>query len=191
MISMSALLVAAFCGSLTAQIEIPATDQLKASDCTPELFDIIEKEYRRSDIDFNAAYRAEKRIRKVLAVCPSADFNPSLYSKLETLEEEHAYHFFLLAKFYFDQSQKGGRGLKGAQSRFLEIVDKYPHYSRIDEVLFLLSETYEFEDNYDEAEKSLQKLIDDSPSGVFRSNAEVELQQIRTKRLVLKAVEGS
>lgn len=190
-ISMTAILVAVFCGLLNAQNEIPPTDQLKAADCTPELFDRTEKDYRRSSFDSNATFRAEKLITKVLTVCPSASLDTNLQLELETLKEKRAAHFFLIARYYLDQFRENGRGLKAAQSRFLVILDKYPQYSRIEEVVFLLGETYEFESNYDEAEEVLRKLIKDSPAGIFRSNAEVELQKIQTERLLIKAAQGS
>ena len=178
------------CGCTAAQEIIP-TDKLQPSDCSQDLYDRAENEYRRAvSYDSNATVRAEKLISRILAICPSEDINFNMRSELEELREKQAEHFLLIAGYYVDQFEKNGRGLKGGQSRLIEITTKYPHYSKLDEVLLLLAKTYALDDDLEDAESSLKKLIHDFPNTSTLVNAQIELQTIQLNRHLQKIVEG-
>ena len=88
-------------------------------------------------------------------------------------------HNFQVAVFYYDSRyahQKGG--LKGAQSRLKEIVDKYPMFSYMDEVLFRLATTYQQEEEPDEAAKYYQRIMRDYPNSDFIEKATEQLNII-------------
>jgi len=95
------------------ETRIPQAAELTASDCTPELFATVDRDYRARPFR-NSGFRAEEYIRRILGVCPSTSANPVLRRELQTLEEERAEHFFLIAAYYLGQAQKGKFGLKGA-----------------------------------------------------------------------------
>ena len=113
-----------------------------------------------------------------------------MWSELEELREKRAEQFLLIAGYYVDQFEKNGRGLKGGQSRLIEITTKYPHYSKLDEVLLLLAKTYALDDDLEDAESSLKKLIHDFPDSSTLVNAQIELQTIQLNRHLQKIVEG-
>ena len=85
-------------------------------------------------------------------------------------------HNFGVAKFYYDaryEHQHGG--LKGAQSRLKEIETKYPNFSYMDEVLFRLANTYQQEEEPDEAAKYYQRVVRDYPNSEFVEKATEQL----------------
>jgi outer membrane protein assembly factor BamD len=87
-------------------------------------------------------------------------------------------HSLQIARFYRDRFYHGVGGLKGAQSRLREIVEKYPKFSYMDEVLFMLGDLYIQEEEPDEAAKYFQMVARDYPSGDFAEKAREELNKI-------------
>ena len=88
-------------------------------------------------------------------------------------------HNLQIGNFYYKvkyETKKGG--LKGAQSRFKEIVEKYPNFSYMDEVLFRLATTYQQEEEPDEAAKYYQQLLRDHPNSEFGEKARDQLNII-------------
>lgn len=184
------ILLVGSCSVLYAQEIIPPIDQLQSSDCTQDLYNQAEKLYLRGSVDSNTTSRAEQLISKMMATCRFAESDQHLQSELDVLHETRAEHNFLIAKYYFDQFKNGKPGFKGAQSRFIQITTKYPHFSRIDEVLLLLSETYIYDDNCGSAKTVLEKLINDFPTSTVRGNLEADLQMVRTNLDVCHVIQG-
>ena len=88
-------------------------------------------------------------------------------------------HNLQIGNFYYKvkyETKKGG--LKGAQSRYKEIVEKYPNFSYMDEVLFRLATTYQQEEEPDEAAKYYQQIIRDHPNSEFGEKARDQLSII-------------
>lgn len=181
-----------FCVSLTlvlcsentpAQVQKASDKKLEnASQCTPELFARAEFAFTNRLIRGDGRL-AEKNLKTIIDVCPSVDIDPKIGSELSIVIEENAEHIFFLAKYYFDQFQKGGRGLKGSQSRLRQIKIEYPEFSKMDEALFLLGKTYQFERNFEDAESTFNELIKKFPATVFAYRGEVALQEIQNLKL--------
>jgi tetratricopeptide (TPR) repeat protein len=87
-------------------------------------------------------------------------------------------HNLSIARFYGNKFEQQKGGLKGAQSRLKEIVDKYPCFSYNDEVLFRLASTYQAEEEPDEAAKYYQQLIQGYPDSEFNEKAREQLNII-------------
>jgi tetratricopeptide (TPR) repeat protein len=68
--------------------------------------------------------------------------------------------------------------LKGAQSRLKEIVDKYPCFSYNDEVFWRLANTYQAEEEPDEAARYYQKLVQEFPESEYNEKAREQLNVI-------------
>jgi outer membrane protein assembly factor BamD (BamD/ComL family) len=183
-----------FLNAASAQeTRIPSAAELTAADCTPELFERVDRRYRGRHFSSEALAGAEKYVRKMVEVCPYGSSDPVLQLELQTLEEELAEHSFYIGKFYFDRAQTGKNGLKGAQSRFLEIVEKYPHYSKIEDVLLLLCRTYELRsdpESYPGSQERLQELIKQFPSSPSRGTIETVLDQLKIREMVERVKEG-
>ena len=88
-------------------------------------------------------------------------------------------HNLQIARFYLDarySNHKGG--LKGGQDRLKEIVEKYPNFCLMDEVLFRYATTYQEEEEPDEAAKLYQQLVRDFPNSEFVDKAKDQLKII-------------
>ena len=171
---------------LRAQNKItePAPPPTKFMQCSTELFDTAEHFYRLRKFRSNS-YRAENSLKKILEVCPNAHLISEIQRRLNILAEEKADNSLRLAVFYLEQAQKPEnklRGLKGSQSRLLEIIEKFPNYSKLDKVVFLTGETYFLENENDEAQRFFRKLIDEYSTSEYSSQAKLKLQIIEQKK---------
>jgi len=144
---------------------------------------VAEAEMRQmglSDRDITHARKAEQRLKALLQQYPQTKLRPTVEDRLREVQESLAMHNLVIARFYYESRyQKGrGTGLKGAQSRLKEIVDKYPCFSYNDEVLFRLATTYQNEEEPDEAAKYYQQLIQAFPESEFTDKAREQLSII-------------
>jgi outer membrane protein assembly factor BamD len=144
---------------------------------------VAEAEMRQmglSDRDISHARKAEQRLKALLQQYPQTKLRPTVEDRLREVQENLAMHNLVIARFYYESRYLGGRGtgLKGAQSRLKEIVDKYPCFSYNDEVLFRLATTYQNEEEPDEAAKYYQQLIQGFPESEFNDKAREQLNII-------------
>lgn len=143
---------------------------------------VAEAEMRQmglSDRDVTHARKAEQRLKALLQQYPQTNLRPVVEDHMREVQENLAMHNFQVATFYYDSRyahQKGG--LKGSQSRLKEIVDKYPNFSYMDEVLFRLATTYQQEEEPDEAAKYYQRIMRDYPNSDFIEKARDQLNII-------------
>ena len=84
-----------------------------------------------------------------------------------------------IADFYFYDRYKGKKGgLKGAQDRLKEIVEKYPNFCQMDKTLFMYATTFQEEEEPDEAAKYYQQLVRDYPNSEYVDKAKEQLNII-------------
>jgi outer membrane protein assembly factor BamD len=143
---------------------------------------VAESEMRQmglSDRDISHARKAEQRLKVLMQQYPQTKLRPDVEQRLREVQENLAMHNMQVGLFYqkakFDQ---GKGGLKGAQSRFREIVEKYPNFSFMDEVLFRLATTYQHEEEPDEAAKYYQQILRNHPNSDFAEKAREQLSII-------------
>ena len=143
---------------------------------------VAEAEMRQmglSDRDVSHARKAEQRLKALLQQYPQTKLRPDVQKRLIEVQENLAMHNKTVGDFYFDSRYKHrGGGLKGAQSRYKEIVDKYPYFSFMDDVLFRLATTYREEEEPDEAAKYYQRIVRDYPNSDFVEKAREQLNII-------------
>ena len=143
---------------------------------------VAEAEMRQmglSDRDITHARKAEQRLKVLLQQFPKTVLRPVVESRLQEVQENLAMHNLAIARYYWDvkyKTQKGG--LKGAQSRLKEVVDKYPCFSYNDEVLYRLASTYQAEEEPDEAAKYYQQLVIGFPESQYNEKAREQLNII-------------
>ncbi len=141
---------------------------------------VAEAEMRQmglSDRDVTHARKAEQRLKVLMQQYPKSAQREDVQERLREVQENLAMHNLGVARFYYEARYNKGRGtgLKGAQSRLKEIVEKYPRFSYMDEVLFRLGTTYQLEEEPDEAAKYYQNLLRDYPNSEFADNAREQL----------------
>jgi outer membrane protein assembly factor BamD len=144
---------------------------------------VAESEMRQmglSDRDITHARKAEQRLKALLQQYPQTNLRAVVEDHLRETEESLAMHNLGIARFYYDARYNKGRGtgLKGAQSRLKEIIDKYPNFSLRDEVLFRLATTYQLEEEPDEAAKYYQDLLRNFPNSDYTDKAKEQLSII-------------
>jgi outer membrane protein assembly factor BamD len=128
--------------------------------------------------DVTRARKAEQRLKAVLQQFPNTPLRPQVQQRLNEVQENLGMHSLQIARFYRDKFYRGVGGLKGAQSRLREIVEKYPNFSYMDEVLFMLGDLYIQEEEPDEAAKYFQMVARDWPAGDYAEKAREELTKI-------------
>jgi outer membrane protein assembly factor BamD len=140
---------------------------------------VAESEMRQMglpDRDPTHAYKAELRLKVLMQQYPQTKLRPDVERRLREVQENLAMHNLWIGNFYYKAKYEQGKGgLKGAQRRYRDIVEKYPNFSFMDEVLFRLAATYQQEEEPDEAAKYYQQLLRDHPNSEFAEKSREQL----------------
>jgi len=154
------------------------TDPL-ADDASLKVAEAEMRQMGLSDRDISHARKAEQRLKVLLQQYPNSPLRPVVEAHLQQVQENLGMHNLQIARFYYDVKYSTGKGgLKGAQSRLKEIVDKYPCFSYNDEVFFRLASTYQAEEEPDEAARYYQKLVSEFPESEYIDKAKDQLKII-------------
>jgi outer membrane protein assembly factor BamD len=124
------------------------------------------------------ARKAEQRLKVLLQQFPDTPLRQAAIQRLNEVQENLAMHNLQVARFYYKRMENDNGGLKGAQSRLREIVEKYPNFSYMDEVLMRLGDLYVEEEEPDEAAKFYQQVVRDYPNGEYAEKAKDQLTKI-------------
>jgi outer membrane protein assembly factor BamD len=140
---------------------------------------VAESEMRQMglpDRDPTHALKAEMRLKILLQQYPQTKLRPDVEHRLREVQENLATHNLWIGNFYYKAKYEQGKGgLKGAQRRYRDIVEKYPNFSFMDEVLFRLAATYQQEEEPDEAAKYYQQLLRNHPNSEFAEKSREQL----------------
>ena len=142
---------------------------------------VAEAEMRQmglSNRDVTRARKAEQRLKAILQQFPKTALRTDVETRLYQVQENLGLHALQVARFYQDKFERGNGGLKGAQSRLGEIIQKYPNFSYMDEVLFRQGWLYIQEEEPDEAAKYFTQIVRDYPNGDYVEKAKEELTKI-------------
>jgi len=143
---------------------------------------IAESEMRQiglPDREITHAKRAETRLKALMQQYPKSFLKPAAEERLKEVQNNLGLHNLGVANYYYTLSvdQKKG-GLKGAQARYREIVDKYPNFCYQDEVLYKLAVTYQVEEETDQAARYFQQIVSDYPNSDYVDRATEQLKLI-------------
>ncbi|MCA1635660.1 MAG: outer membrane protein assembly factor BamD [Acidobacteria bacterium] len=143
---------------------------------------MAEVEMRRMglpDREAGPARKAEQRLKAFMQQFPKSSLRPDAEIKLREVQENLAMHNLTVGNHYYEKYYRGvATNLKGAQSRYREVADKYPFFSRMDAVLYRLGSTYVAEEEPDEAAKFFQRLVRFHPNSEFAEKAREQLAAI-------------
>ncbi|HVG39327.1 MAG TPA: outer membrane protein assembly factor BamD [Pyrinomonadaceae bacterium] len=153
------------------------TDPL-ADDVMLKMAEAEMRQMGLADRDVTHARKAEHQLKTVLQQFPKTSLREGLQQRLNEVQENLAMHNFQIGRFYLDRNDREKGGLKGAQSRFLEITQKYPNFSYNDEVYYMLAVTYMQEEEPDEAAKWFQRIVRDYPKSDYVEKAKEQLGNI-------------
>ncbi len=154
------------------------TDQL-ADDAMLKVAEAEMRQMGLSDRDITHARKAEQRLKALLQQYPQTPLRGTVEARLREVQDNLAMHNLNIARFYYDArySHKKG-GLKGSQDRLKEILEKYPNFCLLDEVLFRYATTFQEEEEPDEAAKLYQQLVRDYPNSEYVEKAKEQLNII-------------
>lgn len=142
---------------------------------------VAETEMRQmglSDRDITHGRKAEQRLKALLQQFPQTKLRPEVELRLREVQDNLGMHSLDIARFYGDRYRNHKGGLKGSQDRLKEIIEKYPNFCHMDEVLFRYASTFQEEEEPDEAAKLYQQLVRDYPNSTFVEKAKDQLNII-------------
>jgi Ca-activated chloride channel family protein len=86
-----------------------------------------------------------------------------------------AKHNLEVARWYFSKR----KAYEGARDRLQEIIDTYPDFSRMDEVLYLMGEIHLKLNKPDKAADYYRKLLKDHPGSEFAKKSRERLDELK------------
>ena len=99
------------------------------------------------------------------------------------MQEELAETSLQIAKFYLSKSYEGRGGRAGAHSRLQTIVERYPKFTKLDEVLSLLGRLNIDEERLDDAITIYKRIIKDFPNSQYAGEASLQISVIEATRV--------
>ncbi len=129
------------------------------------------------DRDSTRAKYAEQKLKALLQQYPNSILKPLVEERLGQVQDNLGLHNLYIGNFYYTLSVKQEKsGLKGAQMRYREVLEKYPNFSFMDEALFKLAVTYQIEEETDQAAKYYKRIVSDYPYSEYVEKAKEQLQ---------------
>ena len=95
------------------------------------------KQMEKSDRDASQALRAEDECRQLIVQFPNSSYVPQTQQLLRNIQEALADAEFKVGAFYYKRGSN-----PAAANRFTRLVDQYPLYSKADEALWDLGDSY-------------------------------------------------
>jgi outer membrane protein assembly factor BamD (BamD/ComL family) len=120
------------------------------------------------------AIRAEQQLKKILQLYPKTLLRDRVEENLFQVGEILGLRSLQIAQFYLGH----GHGMKGAQSRLKKIIQEYPNFSRMDEVLLLLGKAYLADEQPEAAANYFWKLVCQYPTSKNIDEAFEQLNRI-------------
>lgn len=131
------------------------------------------------DRDATRAKRAETRLKALMQQYPNSILKEEARKRLDEVQNNLGLHNLYIANYYYTQSVGQGKsGLKGAQSRYMEVLEKYPNFGYMDEALYKLAVTYMTEEETDQAARYFQKIISEYPNSEYVEKSKEQLNLI-------------
>ena len=112
----------------------------EAAEAQLKIANIHYQEMEKPDRDYTHAVRAEEEYRQLIMQWPDSKLIPEAKQHLREVQEVIAEREFGVGRFYYLRES-----YPAAIARLQSLVDKYPLYSKADEALFLLGQSYEDE----------------------------------------------
>jgi outer membrane protein assembly factor BamD len=112
----------------------------EAAEAQLKIANIHFKQMEKPDRDYTHAVRAEEEYRKLLLQWPESKLVPQAKQRLLQVQEVIGEREFGVGHFYYSR-----QSYPAAIARLQSLADEYPLYSKADEALYLLGQSYEGE----------------------------------------------
>jgi outer membrane protein assembly factor BamD len=145
----------------------------KAPDAALKIIALNHRMMRSPDRDQQYSFRTEEAIQRFKSQFPNSDYIPIVNRYLLEVQENLALGDLGVGQFY---ENKGN--LAGAKQRYQQVIDKYPSFSQLDEVLFRAARIMEIAKNPDEAALDYGKIASAYPFSKHFDEAKARLQAL-------------
>jgi outer membrane protein assembly factor BamD len=112
----------------------------EAAEAQLKVAGIHYKQMEKPDRDYTQAKRAEDEYRQLIQQYPDSKLVPEATQRLREVQEVLAEREYGIGRFYFMRESYAA-----AIARLRTLVDTYPLYSKADDALFMLGQTYQFQ----------------------------------------------
>jgi outer membrane protein assembly factor BamD len=112
----------------------------EAAEAQLKIANIHFNQMEKPDRDYTHAMRAEDEYRKLIQQWPDSKLVPQAKQRLLEVQEVIAEREYRVGRFYY-----GRQSYPAAIARLQSLVDSYPLYSKADEALYTLGQSYEGE----------------------------------------------
>lgn len=120
--------------------------------------------------------QALAEFRKVVTNYPLSEEAASAQEKIRECEERLAEHSMTIVRHYHRS-----RAYKASTARLTELMTEYPEYSKMDEVYFLLGDSFFLWNQTEQSVPFFTKLITDYPESPYIRRAEARLREIENR----------
>ena len=151
----------------------------EAAESQQKICMIHYRQMEKADRDPNQTLRAEDECRQLIVQFPNSKFVPQTQQLLRNIQEALADSEFLVGAFYLKRGDNSA-----ANNRFNNLVNQYPLYSKADEALWNLGQTYERLDGpkgnrfRKQAGDAYARIIRDYPLSSLAGDAKKKLQDM-------------
>ncbi|HZY63519.1 MAG TPA: outer membrane protein assembly factor BamD [Edaphobacter sp.] len=142
----------------------------EAAEAQMRVGDIYFRQMDKPDRDYTNATHAEEEYRLMLQQFPQSALVPQAKQRLREVQEVLASREAEIGSFYASHAN-----WPATIARYQTVVDAYPEYSRLDEVLIGLGDAYESEAQYvramrlpEAAKARLEHIYDDQAAAAYR-----------------------
>jgi outer membrane protein assembly factor BamD len=148
----------------------------EAAEAQEKVCDIHYKQMEKADRDPKHALFAEQECKQLLVQFPNSKFAPQAQQRLRDVQEVLAESEFRVGMLY----QKKGSVLAAA-NRFQAMTDQFPLYSKADEGLWQLAESYRRAGDKFEDKQVLayQRIVRDYPLSIHAEDARAQLEVMK------------
>lgn len=123
---------------------------------------------RAPDRDPTYARKAQSELEKLLKDYPDSDLAPAAMEYRREVEENLAQGVQIKGNFYYDRGS-----YLASESRYKELLEKFPQFSRLDETLYKLGRSLEEQGRIEEASTFYSRLAREFPfSGYYEESRE-------------------
>ena len=145
----------------------------EAAESQQKICDIHYKQMEKPDRDNKHAFRAEEECKLLLTQFPNSKFAPLAQDKLRRIQEVISEGEFRRGEFYHTKLAH-----PAAANRLQYIVDQYPLYSKADDTLWMLGDSYSHMGPRmkDKAGESYSRIVKDYPLSPWADAAKKKLK---------------
>ncbi len=150
----------------------PATDLADDAQLMVALTHVRQME--KPDRDPTQARAAEAELKKMISAYPDSPLLDEAKQRLRDVQEILAEGIFKVGHQYLLR-----RSYPAASSRYREILEKYPDYSKMDETLYSLAESLRRNNNPPESAIYYARIVSDHPQSEFVEDAKEHLTELK------------